>query len=242
MCRKPEVRWACVHSCNGRTTYSDPRRRRGGCSRHGKNAAKRGLLALIRAEADSADCVGGSRVRRGLVAEFSRKTRHRDSGSGGEVDDEHAPQQSTARKTKGLGIWNCAEDLGRRQGSGHCRGRDVREYRCTCGGRAVQGLRMSLLVFAMTQNGRRIEWAKGGTRADTRPHANKQRSGGSSVGAMGTRLWEDRGTANHRLDRFVLASTCIHLIRKGWKEPRSIVEEAWTTTPLEAGAMLKRRL
>lgn len=90
-----------MHSCNGRTTYSDPRRRRGGCSRHGKNAAKRGLLALIRAEADSADCVGGSRVRRGLVAEFSRKTRHRDSGSGGEVDDEHAPQHSTARKTKG---------------------------------------------------------------------------------------------------------------------------------------------
>jgi hypothetical protein len=46
------------------------------------------------------------------------------------------------------------------------------------------------------------------------------------VGAMGTRLWEDRAAANHCVDRFVLASTCIHLIREGWKEPRSIVEEA----------------
>ena len=40
----------------------------------GKNAAKRGLLVLMRAEARlTADCIGGSRVRRGLVAEFRRK-------------------------------------------------------------------------------------------------------------------------------------------------------------------------
>lgn len=56
-------------------------------------------------------------------------------------------------------------------------------------------------------------------------YARKQQSGGRPVGAMWTRRWEDRIAANHRLDRFVLASTCIHLILEGWQEPRTFVEE-----------------
>jgi hypothetical protein len=54
-------------------------------------------------------------------------------------------------------------------------------------------------------------------------YAHKQQGGGRAVGAMGTRLWEDHAPANYYLDRFGLAATCIHLIREGWKEPRSIV-------------------
>lgn len=93
------------------------------------------------------------------------------------------------------------------KGSGHCRDRDVREYRCTCGGRAVQGLRMSLLVFAMTQNGRRIEWTKGATRADTlsRPQAAKRWQAGWRYGN------EALGGSRHSQSSPRPLCACIHL-------------------------------
>lgn len=162
---------------------------------------------------------------------------------------------STAQHSTALDVWSGRrrdeEGFGialktcRRQASGHCRSRVVREYRQVCDVRvaARQGFRMSRLVFAMTQNGRGDDG-----RMEQRPRtpiqAPRHRGGGRPVGAMATRLWEDHARANHYLDRFVLASTCIHLIRKGWKEPRKYRRRSLGLLLLEAGAMLnlKRHL
>ena len=60
MCRKPEVRWACA--LLPRLTVV--RGKEGVDARGMEESGKRGLLVLIQAEKQTADCVGGSRVRR----------------------------------------------------------------------------------------------------------------------------------------------------------------------------------
>lgn len=124
------------------TTYSDPRKRRGGCSRHGRKRQSVACSFWFE-QKQNADCVDGSRVRRVRWLSTEEHTRTAAVVVVMSMTSVHRSTQHTtsgSRRDEGTkGIWNCAADLlawvrgrrGRRQVSGRCRRRVVREYRCT---------------------------------------------------------------------------------------------------------------